>query len=505
HHELLPPSLHLENLTKDGSRPVSGGGFADIWKGHLGDTRDVCLKVLRVFADDMNWTRLMKESSNEILLWRQLQHPNILEFLGISTTLFDHTVTIVSPWMSNGTVMTFGQKQHATFDRKMKLIRGIVNGIAYLHEHNPPIIHGDIKGMNILVKDDEEPCIADFGLCSIQKETVFQTTSRAHERGSLPWLAPELLNPDDVPNVNNRSRDIYALGCTIAEILSGSPPFSDKANPAQIILAVLLKGERPKRPVECPDWLWLLMESCWHADATKRPEVAEVYSRLNEDLSTLGHAMSAPSTTTLLSPSRRPLETRPTSPNRSTGAQLSTTRSFASSGPAGDTSIADKLHTPEATACLALGHQLLQEPLHAHHVLAIGRSETRDMPIATNIYTHAPGEQSNRDQLLQPDSQRTESSGKDENAAQTPTGTPSQSVPLPALIQEPNRGEGPPIKGPSIKGPSPNVPPTMSSLRIRRVLIACIECRRRKVRDLQVIDRHAKDAERMDYAASTNQ
>ncbi|KAL0061834.1 Homeobox protein tos8 [Marasmius tenuissimus] len=281
-HGVLPTSVRLKNLTKEGSGAVSGGGFADIWKGRLDGTRSVCLKVLRVFTDNLDWTQLMRDLSNEILIWRQLQHPNILELLGIDTSLFEHTVAIVSPWMSNGTVMSFVRNREANFERKMRFIRGIVDGMLYLHEHDPPIIHGDIKGVNILVKDDEEPCIADFGLCSIEKETVLQTTSRAQERGSLPWLAPELMNPDDVPTFNDRSRDVYALGCTIAEVLSGSPPFSEKANAAQIILAVLLRNERPGRPPECPEWLWSLVTQCWKADPSKRLTVQEVSRRLND-------------------------------------------------------------------------------------------------------------------------------------------------------------------------------------------------------------------------------
>ncbi|KAL0574187.1 Homeobox protein tos8 [Marasmius crinis-equi] len=345
--------------------------------------RDVCLKVLRVFSDDLNWTRLVKDLSKEILLWTQLQHPNILEFLGINTTLFEGTATIVSPWMSNGNVMAFARNQNATFEQKMRLIRGVVSGISYLHEHNPPIIHGDIKGMNVLVKDDEEPCIADFGLCAVQKETVLQTASRADERGSLPWLAPELLNPDDVPTVNGGSRDIYALGCTIAEVLSGSPPFSEKTNPAQIILAVLLRGERPKRPVECPDWLWLLMESCWHADATKRPGVIQVRNQLNENISISGHAVSAPAvapiTTATLSPLRRPTSF--------SGAQTSATRSPVFPTPAEINPIADSLRGPdnesELTARLPSARQSLRAPsLGSHHVLATNCSEYGTTPIA---------------------------------------------------------------------------------------------------------------------------
>ncbi|KAF9265316.1 kinase-like protein [Marasmius fiardii PR-910] len=165
----------------------------------------------------------------------------------------------------------------------------ISEGLKYLHEHHPPIVHNDIKGLNILVSDEEECCIADFGLATIANESsdgqLHVSTSEAVLRGSLPWLAPETMNPDHIGVPSRTARDMYALGCTMYELFTGNPPFSEaKLNEYQIMLKVL-SGARPLRPPLCPDWLWSLMQSCWREDFGERPSASEVMSRFRmEDL-----------------------------------------------------------------------------------------------------------------------------------------------------------------------------------------------------------------------------
>ncbi|KAL0570317.1 hypothetical protein V5O48_011655 [Marasmius crinis-equi] len=158
-------------------------------------------------------------------------------------------------------------------------------GVRYLHEHHPPIVHSDIKGLNILISDDGHCRITDFGLSTIEDDSpegrVQQATSQAANRGSVPWLAPELMNPDNVETPNRTTRDIYALGCTIHELLTGNTPFCEKKMDFQIIMAVL-NGSRPTRPECCPDPLWKIMKGCWEEDTAMRPSASGVASSLRK-------------------------------------------------------------------------------------------------------------------------------------------------------------------------------------------------------------------------------
>ncbi|KAL0059509.1 Homeobox protein tos8 [Marasmius tenuissimus] len=279
YHGSLPTSFHLYNIVKEGSHPVAGGGYSDIWKGRLGEAQSVCLKVLRVFTGSFDERKLMKQLGNEVLIWRQLRHPNIHQFLGVTNELFQPSYCIVSPWMTNGDVTSYCRERNSGLNMKLRMMQEMCEGIRYLHEHDPPIVHSDIKGINILVSDDEHCRISDFGLCTIEEDSpqgrVSASASQAAMRGSVPWLAPELMNPNCVEAPNRTTRDIYALGCTMYELLAGNPPFSDKKMEFQIIMEVL-GGIRPARPVECPDGLWTVIEKCWQEQSGSRLTASEV-------------------------------------------------------------------------------------------------------------------------------------------------------------------------------------------------------------------------------------
>ncbi|THU92119.1 kinase-like protein, partial [Dendrothele bispora CBS 962.96] len=201
---------------------------------------------------------------NEVLLWRQLRHQRILPLYGVNVELFQPSYCIISPWMQNGDIGSFLRKSNESrFDEKLNLIREIAEGLSYLHGLDPPIVHGDIKGSNVLISDDFHCCLADFGLSFIETQSN-NTSSSAHIHGSVRWLAPELMNPDIVPTETgcSKTRDIYAFGCTVVEVLTGRPPFPEYKMDLHVMIQVL-KGNRPPRPRECFEELWTLIQRCW--------------------------------------------------------------------------------------------------------------------------------------------------------------------------------------------------------------------------------------------------
>ncbi|KAF9027775.1 kinase-like domain-containing protein, partial [Rhodocollybia butyracea] len=216
---VLPPSLFLVNIRWEHQHPIRGGGFADF--------------------------------CNEALLWRQLRHPNVLPFFGVNTTLFGFC--LVSPWMSNGDI-----------------IKEIANGLNYLHSLKPPVVHGDVRGANILMNDDGHCCLADFGLAIASKSTGLLTTTGHGTRGAIRWMAPELITihtgegSKEPLSRDQHPRDVYAFACTVVEILSCNIPFSDKPTDIAVMFAIV-NGVRPGRPdgVWCPDDIWSLVKLCW--------------------------------------------------------------------------------------------------------------------------------------------------------------------------------------------------------------------------------------------------
>ncbi|KAK0437918.1 kinase-like domain-containing protein [Desarmillaria tabescens] len=271
---ILPSSFFSQNVTREGANPICGGGYADIWKGHLRDTQ-VCLKVLRIFATEEARTKILRDLCHEALMWRQLRHPNILPFLGVSKDLFAPSYCMISPWMVNGNIMSY-LEAHPDHDRLTLLIQ-VAEGMKYLHNHDPPIVHADIRGANILVTDDLCCCLADFGLSLFAESQAFDSSPRM-TRGSLRWLAPEYIDFTPFDKSYLTARDIYAYGCTVIEVFTGKPPFSDIKNDARVIHKVM-NGSRPPRPpanVFPNDRLWSLVTACLMTVPCGRPNTENI-------------------------------------------------------------------------------------------------------------------------------------------------------------------------------------------------------------------------------------
>ncbi|KAE9402581.1 kinase-like protein, partial [Gymnopus androsaceus JB14] len=181
--------------------------------------------------------------SQEALVWSQLEHPNVLPFLGTDADLFPESYCLVSPWCSHGNVMIYLSTHPEA--SKMRIASPII-GLEYLHTRNPPVVHGDLKGANILVSDLGQCRLTDFGLAGMM--TTLQTLSSSMGNGtggSVRWMALELFDY----TTNSRPStytDMYSLGCTIYEIVTGSPPFSGKSDPA--VIFQVMSGSRPLRP-----------------------------------------------------------------------------------------------------------------------------------------------------------------------------------------------------------------------------------------------------------------
>ncbi|KAK1227627.1 Rho guanine nucleotide exchange factor [Marasmius sp. AFHP31] len=270
---LHPKCLTIHDVEISSPHPIGGGAFGDVYKGKRGESI-VCLKVLRVFEPD-EVEQAIKDYMREAIVWRQLDHPNLLPFLGIY--YMDDTMRrlcLVSPWMERGNLVHF-MKETPELVQPKSLANDVARGLSYLHDMK--IVHGDLKGPNILITPDLKARIGDFGLSRVtdtQRLFTFQTN---YSGGTMRWLAPELLRPG--PNcVSSRESDVYAYACVCYEIFTGRLPFHELSDYA-VVAAVLIQGQRPSRPTnprEIQDSVWDMMTSCWHEEPTSRPAMAKI-------------------------------------------------------------------------------------------------------------------------------------------------------------------------------------------------------------------------------------
>ncbi|KAG6329145.1 hypothetical protein ID866_9944 [Astraeus odoratus] len=260
-----------------GNGPLPGSTSL-VYKGLLcvdGEQIQVAVKTFRSGppGDEATLKRILRE----VHLWSKLHHENIVRMLGICTE-FDSTISIVSDWMEMGDAHTYVQNKD---NDPCPLFADIARGLHYLHNHEDgPIFHGDLKGPNVLVSGNRRALLTDFGFSALTKST-FSLTINSPKGGSLPWMAPELLDDGKI----SAAGDVWAFGMTVLELFTRSPPFHDCGNISSIMVRIL-RGppERPTQESTChrmTDAWWELCSSCWRKRPSSRPAILEIMDRIH--------------------------------------------------------------------------------------------------------------------------------------------------------------------------------------------------------------------------------
>ncbi|TEB22338.1 kinase-like protein [Coprinellus micaceus] len=279
---LYPQCLQLSHQVQKCDEPVAAGAFGEVFRGSVGD-REVAIKVFRVY-ETTNVVKFKKRAWAEAILWCQLYHANVLPCYGIHHLHNQPSrIGLVSPWMGSGNVVDY-LRANPTAERPL-LLSDIASGMSYLHENN--IVHGDLKGANILVSESGRASLADFGLSRVSGPALLTSvvTGTAKNTGTIRWLAPELLSlEDDADPKVTRTSDVYSYGCACYEIMTGNIPFFQTRNNYSIP-ALVLAGGRPRRPdptdpayqeYGLTEEIWSLIERCWKHDAIQRPTAVEI-------------------------------------------------------------------------------------------------------------------------------------------------------------------------------------------------------------------------------------
>ncbi|KAH7333014.1 kinase-like domain-containing protein [Rhizoctonia solani] len=261
-----------------GRTAVSTGGSGDIYLGSLLNGSQVGIKCLRILLGaDEQGRKLAKQAARELYVWSKCKHPNILELLGVAQ--YEGRVAMVSPWMKYGNLSWY-LSQHPEADRDHLCVQ-VADAVAYLKYRN--VVHGDIKGANFVVSDNHIPQLTDFGSSAISQCSLRFTTTEDVSKFTVRWTAPEILIGETKHTFEG---DVYALGMTILEIITGSVPWDGMIDVA--IVANLIQKRHPTRPVtnlpigdRISDLLWELMMKCWASDPVQRPPATEVRDELD--------------------------------------------------------------------------------------------------------------------------------------------------------------------------------------------------------------------------------
>ncbi|KAG6827259.1 hypothetical protein H0H92_012596 [Tricholoma furcatifolium] len=277
--DLYPECFSLSGVTREGEYPFSGGHFCEIYKGRV-DGQLVCMKIVKTFVVS-DREQYSKAFCREAVLWGQMLHPNVLPFYGIHKFGdAGNRIALVSPWLPNGTANDFLSKSPGV--NRRNLVADVAAGMAYLHKNQ--VVHGDIKGSNVLITESGRACLTDFGLASIAEIHGAQLPA-VTSSGTARFQAPELIDPNfDHPR--SKSSDVYAFSMTCYQMYTGQLPFFETKRDYGVLLKVG-RGERPGKPLDgicqshgLTDIIWRLIEECWAHSPSKRPNASQIVERL---------------------------------------------------------------------------------------------------------------------------------------------------------------------------------------------------------------------------------
>jgi serine/threonine-protein kinase len=243
---------------------VGEGGMGEVWKAHDARLdRTVAIKMLRGALDDATTRERFRREAHVL---SRLSHPGV-------ATVFDFDAengydVLVMEYVSGGTLERRLASGELPIDTVLELGAAIADALENAHRHG--VLHRDLKPGNVMLTSDGQPKILDFGLAVLiagGKATGRMTDSGAIV-GSLPYMSPEQLfgEADDVRT------DVYALGVTLFEMVTGQRPFV-KSRPEALMFAIINNAAPAARSIrpDVPAELDRLLADCLDKDPAKRP------------------------------------------------------------------------------------------------------------------------------------------------------------------------------------------------------------------------------------------
>ncbi|KAH9718365.1 Somatic embryogenesis receptor kinase 1 [Citrus sinensis] len=214
------------------------GGFGKVYKGRLADGKLVAVKRLK--EERTSGGELQFQT--EVKIISMAVHRNLLRLYGFCTTVTEKL--LVYPYMTNGSVASRLRERQSSlppldWPTRKKIALGSARGLSYLHEHcDPKIIHRDVKAANILLDEEFEAVVGDFGLAKLMDYKDTHVTTAVH--GTVGHIAPEYLSTGR----SSEKTDVFGYGIMLLELITGQRAFdlAMLANDEDVMLLDRVKG-----------------------------------------------------------------------------------------------------------------------------------------------------------------------------------------------------------------------------------------------------------------------
>ncbi|XP_021290779.1 BRASSINOSTEROID INSENSITIVE 1-associated receptor kinase 1 [Herrania umbratica] len=277
-----------------GNKNILGrGGFGKVYKGRLADGSLVAVKRLK--EERTQGGELQFQTEVEMI--SMAVHRNLLRLRGFCMTPTERL--LVYPFMVNGSVASClrerpESKAPLDWAIRKQIALGAARGLAYLHDHcDPKIIHRDVKAANILLDEEFEAVVGDFGLAKLMDYKDTHVTTAV--RGTIGHIAPEYLSTGK----SSEKTDVFGYGVMLLELITGQRAFdlARLANDDDVMLLDWVKGLLKDRRLETlvdadlqgnyideeVEQLIQVALLCTQGSPVERPKMSEVVRMLEGD------------------------------------------------------------------------------------------------------------------------------------------------------------------------------------------------------------------------------
>lgn len=256
-YEVAPYEVHF-------GPQIGSGGFGVVFKAKF---RSETVAVKKIHGHALSNASSVAEFQSEVAVLCTLRHANILRFVGACTK--PPNLMIITEFMGRGTVfdLLHQSQDRVTWPMRKKFALDTCKGMRYLHDSK--LLHRDLKSSNLMLDNNLNCKVGDFGLTRISKGTAaVQMTGQC---GTFQYMAVEVL----ANKPYSEKADVFSFGILLWEMVARKLPYFGM-QPMQVGIAVLQQGMRPPIPAKAPAPLVKLMRLCWDSDPNQRPSFAQL-------------------------------------------------------------------------------------------------------------------------------------------------------------------------------------------------------------------------------------
>eukprot|EP00668_Euglena_longa_P043497 GGOE01057902.1.p1 GENE.GGOE01057902.1~~GGOE01057902.1.p1 ORF type:complete len:449 (-),score=131.26 GGOE01057902.1:166-1512(-) len=264
----MQPVQH-QRVRKDESQVIGSGAFGRVYKG-LNEVTGQLVAVKEI-SFDKGGDELKEQLAmlaREIQIMKKLNHPNIVRYLGAHRE--GHTLQIFMEFVPGGSLASLVKKFGQLLEDTAKTyLTQMLCGLEYLHGQN--VAHRDIKGDNVLLEVTGEVKLADFGT-SKEVEDAMLMTKMSTVTGTPWFMAPEVIKGEGY----GFEADVWSVGATAIELLTGKPPFSNFPRPQAVMFHIASSTAPPPFPTGIAPSTEEFLRLCLQPDPTQRGTVQEL-------------------------------------------------------------------------------------------------------------------------------------------------------------------------------------------------------------------------------------